>query len=854
MALAAADLAGSRVESHDPAGGWRRRSVWQAPLVPAALAVTVGIIADRYASVPFGFGLAGVAVGLAGWAASLRSALSGLPLVFLASAVVSVGAASHHAYRELYPISDVGNYVSEEPRPARLVGELIEEPARIQHAPRDPLVSIARPDLTVAVLGVTHVRLDDDWLPVSGRVRLLVSSQLIGPHAGDRVEVVGRLSAPPNAANPGERDQAAALRDQRIRAQMTVQRTPQGVTLIQEGWRWSLNGWLGLLRSQGRRALEEYVGPEKFGLATALLLGEDSAMTSADWEKYIRTGVIHALAISGQHLVVLGGFVWLLLRLAGVRRRRGAVVVAVFLIGYALLAGARPPAIRAAATMAAGCLAILVGRPALSANALALAWLMVLAMRPTDLVNPGCQLSFLAVAVLSWGVRTWRARWRDPLQRLLEESQPNWRRLLRRVGRPVLAAYAVNATVWLVAAPLVASRYHLVSPTALVIGPPAVLLASAALLSGFVLLLLAPVCGPVAFVCGWLTRCLLTACEVVVARAEGIPGGHWYVADIASWWLWIFYGGLAGFLLVDPLRARWRWGLLVGSMWLCVGLAGGQPQRETGLLRCMFLAVGHGGCTVLETPDGRTLLYDAGAIGGPDVTRRVIAPYLWSRGIRRVDEVFLSHADMDHFNGLPGLLERFAVGRVTCTPTFADKATPGVPVTLDAARRHGAPVRTVHAGDRLLAGGVEIDVLHPPAQGPPGNENTRSMVLRVRHAGHVILLTGDLEGLGLERVLAHSPGPADILMAPHHGSRSGGKREQAGRAELAARTRPAVVIGCEGPPRWPARGPDPYTAVGATYLSTWPHGAVTVVSRPGLLRVESFRTRVKFDVATLKNR
>ena len=74
------------------------------------------------------------------------------------------------------------------------------------------------------------------------------------------------------------------------------------------------------------------------------------------------------------------------------------------------------------------------------------------------------------------------------------------------------------------------------------------------------------------------------------------------------------------------------------------------------------LPVGHGGCTVLETPDGRTLLYDAGALAGPEVTRRQIAPFLWSRGIRRIDEVILSHADLDHFNGLPSLLDRFAIG------------------------------------------------------------------------------------------------------------------------------------------------------------------------------------------------
>jgi len=63
----------------------------------------------------------------------------------------------------------------------------------------------------------------------------------------------------------------------------------------------------------------------------------------------------------------------------------------------------------------------------------------------------------------------------------------------------------------------------------------------------------------------------------------------------------------------------------------------------------------------METPDGRTLIYDAGALGGPDVTKRQIAPLPLECGIRRIDEVFLSHADLDHSTGLPALLDRFAI-------------------------------------------------------------------------------------------------------------------------------------------------------------------------------------------------
>jgi competence protein ComEC len=154
--------------------------------------------------------------------------------------------------------------------------------------------------------------------------------------------------------------------------------------------------------------------------------------------------------------------------------------------------------------------------------------------------------------------------------------------------------------------------------------------------------------------------------------------------------------------------------------------------------------------------------------------------------------VFLSHADLDHFNGLPALLERFAVGQVTCTPTFADKETPGVRQTLSVLEKRGIPIRIVQAGDRLVAGSLEMDVMHPPAIGLDGNENARSMVLLVRHREHSILLTGDLEGPGLDRVLRMPPPKLDILMSPHHGSRV------ANKPELAVWARPKLVLSCEG--------------------------------------------------------
>src|SRR5262249_28596137 len=153
--------------------------------------------------------------------------------------------------------------------------------------------------------------------------------------------------------------------------------TPEAVRRVATRWPWTVSGWLAVVRGWGQRGLHDALPAEQSGGAVALLLGEGSAMAGEEWEKYIRTGVIHVPAISGQHLVVVGAFLWAVLRLLRVPRRRGAWFVALFLLAYALLAGGRPPVMRSAVTVCALCGALLLRRPVVAANSFALAWVVV---------------------------------------------------------------------------------------------------------------------------------------------------------------------------------------------------------------------------------------------------------------------------------------------------------------------------------------------------------------------------------------------------------------------------------------------------------------------------------------------
>ena len=816
-----------------PAPPWTEFA--RAPLVPAAIAATVGLVADRYAGLTVPAGLAVAAVGLLGWLAARGTrSPAAWPTLWLAFA----GAAGvyHHTHRHTFPPDDIGSRIGDEPQLIRFRGIVLEDPVT-----RPGVSSFGRTERDTTVLRATAVvGRDGDWVPASGKLDLTADRPagdddvppLNGVRAGDSVELVGAVSRARSPSNPGERDYADECRDRRVRGAVWVSNSAAAVTRLDRAENVPI-ALLARARGWASGVLDRSLPGRDAGVARALLLGDTAAMDRDEWDGYIRTGVVHALAISGQHLVVLAGFAWVVLRAAGVRRGRGAWAVMVLIVGYTVLTGMRPSGVRAAVMVTAVCGGLVLRRPVMPANAFALGWLAVVAINPADPFTLGCKLSFLSVFVLVWVASPWlRPVPATPMDDLVDDARPGWIKSVRAVGRVVLGAYALTGLIATANAPLLAADRNMVSPVGILVGPPVVVLTSAALIAGFLLLVTAPV-GPVSAVFAWATESALGATGRVVAWADTIPGGSVYTPGPPGWWVGGFYL-LVG--VVAFLGGTWRrWVVVAIVGWTLLGIAAPAGRPTPDEVRVTFLAVGKGGCTVVETPDGRCLMYDAGTTAGPAAVRRVIAPYLWHRGITRIDEIFLSHADADHFNGLAELLRRFPVGRVTMTPSFAEKSTAEVAEALLAIADTGTPSRLAVAGDRFTAGGITFDVLHPPPVGPPGTENERSLVMVLRHAGNTVLLTGDLENVGTSRVLGLPKVRADVLMAPHHGSRA------ASPDRLVRWADPRLVVVCRGTRQGNSLTPAD-VGLGADVWATRDYGAVTLRSSVNGLVAESFVT------------
>ena len=176
-----------------------------------------------------------------------------------------------------------------------------------------------------------------------------------------------------------------------------------------------------------------------------------------------------------------------------------------------------------------------------------------------------------------------------------------------------------------------------------------------------------------------------------------------------------------------------------------------------------------------------------------------MAAVLWSEGISRIDVLVLSHADTDHFNAVPELLDRFAVGRVVVPGAFLHGGSSAVVDLLGRLRARHIPVEAAAAGDSFaLDAACRVRVLHPFADEPPAPagiggdrraaDNATSLVVAVESAGRRLLLTGDIEGDAVARFVAADPDSCDVLVAPHHGSRTSLP------PDVATATEPAVVL------------------------------------------------------------
>jgi competence protein ComEC len=472
-------------------------------------------------------------------------------------------------------------------------------------------------------------------------------------------------------------------------------------------------------------------------LAAVLAVGRRNLLPAERRQGWRRSGMAHLLAVSGLHVGLLAAAVWLLATfILGLGPTASRWLVLLALPAYALLAGAAPSAVRAALMGMTYLGARLLGRALLPMAAVMLAAVAMLLHDPTLVADVGFQLTVVITAAL--------IRWAPVMSEWL--PGPRW----------FSAALAVPLIAQATAAPIVGWHFRSAVPGAVLANLAVPPLMAPALLVALAAVVVAPL---------WLTGAawlldLLAMLERCLWWC-GAPGRAVELVVPATPLLLTVVLVVAGWL---ALRAgtRARYG---AAAWIILIIAAGawhvlRPGPAAG--QAILMPVSDGAAALIPTATG-PILFDAGRY------RNEAAELLADAGVGRLEMVLASHTDEDHIGGLERvILTRQVEQLVLPAWMLRDPAT--VPL-LRAARRRHAMVTPVVRGSVIRSGDARFEVLWPPLVDPPADENDRSLVVRLRLPQGVVVLTADVSRQ-IEARLAGCSLRCDVLVAPHHGSKS----------------------------------------------------------------------------------
>lgn len=708
--------------------------------------------------------------------------------------------------------------------------------------------------------------------PVHGTLRVTIAS---GPHfiVGDEVRVIGSLRFPRNDGDPGEFDYRGWVLRQGIVADLYAEprkhQSATPVTVI--GHRREFPAALiQRVRDHIGGFIDANLSEPARSEMRALIIGDRSGIDEALRQRFALTGMAHLLVISGLHLGIVAGAVFVAMRfliwlalpslmVRGYASKIAAAGAGFAAVGYSTIAGDHVSTIRALVMVLAYMGAIMLDRSRELMASLILAALVICFTMPGSTSDIGFQLSFFAVGAILLGMRRFSAwwRWRYP-PGIDHERTPVARFSEWAASYAALSFWAMVGT-----APLTAFYFNQFA----IIGIAANII-------------VVPIMGFGSVICGLIAAALsfiwMPAARVMLWLAgEGILIGNAFAGWFERWpfaWFRIFTPTIPELLIIYGLFALWLIRPFTGAS-TAASMPGRLRNRREQLiagmrhytimalliaiifdgaywawdrylrsdLRVTFLSVGEGDAAVIRLPGSRVMLIDGGgAFGGTfDPGERLVAPYLWSRKIMRVDYVIVSHPDRDHFGGLTFIARNFKPREFWTGGT--SKNEDSYQELLAAMASAGARSLLCNSATPMMTiNDVRLQCLWPPPIINERKDNNDSVVLRIEYRGKAILFPGDLEEKAEHELIASGANvTATILKVPHHGSITS---SSAALLEAVSAQFAVMSLGYHNRFHFPADVVvDRYQGDGIMLLRTDQMGAIFAdIDRSGALRMSSF--------------
>ncbi len=501
----------------------------------------------------------------------------------------------------------------------------------------------------------------------------------------------------------------------------------------------------------------------------AMLFGGYGGLQPELLEAFTSTGIVHILSVSGSHISLIAAVMaWLGMALRLSKGLRAVLVIGTIVV-YSLLSGCVPPVIRSAVMGGLAFLALSLDRERDARRILLITGLVMLTVYPLLLFHISFQLSFLATAGLLY----------------LAPVMREWLKK-RRLGESVSAGLAITMAAQLSTLPILAWYFNQLSISSLLanltIVPIVELIIVIGLFGGIIAFLL-PFLGRIVYV----GDSLLLGIVYEMARwMAKLPGSMIWIPTLNGWAVSLYYA-LLGVVAMDKpwqekllefVKARRQYFLLAVLALLL--FLGGRYLAHSGEMTLAAVSVGQGDALVLQTPEGRVLLFDTGGTRDEDfdIGEKVLLPYLRHYGMNRVEAVFLTHAHADHAEGTGAVLRHLVVGKVYTAWEGKDEYAKSFHLSqADPLLNKLEPARQ---GAAMEVDGVRVEVLYAPEVVAPGSGNEASNVYKITYGEASFLITGDLTKENEAVILSQQDQGelhSTVLKVGHHGSDTSSSEE-----------------------------------------------------------------------------
>ena len=631
------------------------------------------------------------------------------------------------------PKNNIGHYISNEP--ALIEGRLISPPEQ-------------KTNRIVIELETKKV----NGAEASGRLLLTIRASEENSECslvpGDIIRFRAKLKKPLHSQNPGGFDYAQYLQRRNIYAIASA-----ALNAVKKTGHEKPGVFSRIARAASNdisRKIRANIPEREADVLGKMLIGDRTAISQEDREKFTNAGVMHILVVSGLNVAYVAAFFWFVFRIFGTPAKTAGLLTIPFIFLYVLATGANPPIVRAGVMACFIILSLSLARDANVFQSLALAAFTILIINPQSLFTASFQLSFAATA----GIVLLYAPLSSPFRRL--PAPLRW----------LCNTAAVTVAAQLAVSPLLAYYFSKLSLIGLLSNILIVPLAGLITLTGlafYISFYIAPwVTAALAFTNYHLVHFILMLVDYFASMKYAVVN----IAAPSLLTVFAYYFALAVILAFNRLSKITK----TAAVLTALALAGFSVHDTipNGRLRVTFLAVGYADAIHIAFPNGKNWLVDCGSgiYDGFDAGEKIITPYLRSKGINTLDKIMLTHPHLQHFSGTKAVLNNFRVRSLAICPEPSTEAE--YIELLGLLKGRNVPIQTLWAGYSFIEGGVTVKVISPAALSDDNEGNC--IALLVSYVSQSMLLTSDISNETERALVKKYPNiKADIVQVPAHG-------------------------------------------------------------------------------------